>query len=395
MINLTYTNQTAKKVYLQITPFFPSLDSFRGSYILDQVKALKKHSDYEVIVIRLVSFFERNISKVYEFDGINVYTFKVLDLPSSTLPGIFSVLNRYRFNRFLLNVVGIDFNQLDVAHCHVAYPAGFLGNQLKQNCTLDVYVQHHGFDVAQFDVGRIKNQLWTSLNNKYKKKIFLETVNNCELNICVSRALLTKLYLIDGVDVKKDFVLYNGIDTNKFYKMDKRVDNHVFTIGCIANFWDIKDQMTLLKATNELIKKNSNVKVIFIGTGPTLESCKFFVRENGLSDIVEFREEIAHSKLNDFYNQLNLFVLPSYYEAFGCVYTEALQVGVPIIAVKNQGIEEVLHEHDKAAFLIEKSDHMQLVDLIYQAQRKKFEVNYDFNINHYIKRFLSFVGKCS
>ena len=33
--------------YVIITPFFPSQTSFRGSYLLDQAKAIKKISKYK------------------------------------------------------------------------------------------------------------------------------------------------------------------------------------------------------------------------------------------------------------------------------------------------------------------------------------------------------------
>ena len=41
-----------KKYYIVVTPFFPTQESFRGPFIYDQVKALKKVSDYEVVVFK-------------------------------------------------------------------------------------------------------------------------------------------------------------------------------------------------------------------------------------------------------------------------------------------------------------------------------------------------------
>jgi glycosyltransferase involved in cell wall biosynthesis len=84
-------------------------------------------------------------------------------------------------------------------------------------------------------------------------------------------------------------------------------------------------------------------------------------------------------------------VLPSYYEAFGCVYTEAMQTGVPIIAVENQGIEEVLKEEEKSFSLIPKGDHRRLADLIEFRYNKRLKVDYDFNIDNYVQQFLNYI----
>ena len=44
--------------YLVITPYFPSNDSFRGSYLLDQAKAIQSNSNYNLLVIILSPFLK-------------------------------------------------------------------------------------------------------------------------------------------------------------------------------------------------------------------------------------------------------------------------------------------------------------------------------------------------
>ena len=66
----------------------------------------------------------------------------------------------------------------------------------------------------------------------------------------------------------------------------------------------------------------------------------------------------------EFSQSLDLFVLPSYWEAFGCVYTEAFACGVPFIAVKGQGISELLLDNDVNNWLIDKGDYKELSHLI-------------------------------
>ena len=174
----------------------------------------------------------------------------------------------------------------------------------------------------------------------------------------------------------------------------KNKSSNVYTIGCISNFGRMKDQVTLLKALNILVKEHNLIKirVIFIGTGETFQSCKQFVSDNQLDSYVTFKDEVDHTNLNDFYNTLDLFVLPSYFEALGCVYMEALQVGLPIIGIKEQGIDEIIHDEDKNKFLIHPGDYIKLSELIQYHINNKKKYNYNLNIETYIKNFLLYVA---
>jgi len=386
----------SKKIYLEVTPFFPTPTRFYGPYIYDQVKAIERNSNYEVIVIKTVSFFDKYHPKEhYEYNGVKVYVFKVLDLPFSLFPGLFKYFNEKRFLKFLKKKVQIDTKNIEVVHSHTIYPAAALAVLLKKEFKVFSVAQHHGLDVYQLENGRLKLSPLENLNKLYKLKYFSTIANNVDVNIGVSNKVLEELNKNRFFKNKSVYTLYNGVDKNKFFKkslQEKKPKNH-FIIGCIGNFWPLKDHMTLLKSIKLL--KDSGEKDIYlklIGSGPTLTICKEFIEKENLSHIVSIEKEVHHDKLNDFYNSLDLFVLPSYYEAFGCVYTEALQCGVPIIAVKGQGIEEVLKDDDKKTSLIEKGDYKKLSELIRWNKSNKKMVKYDFDIDHYISEYLKFLN---
>ena len=66
-----------------VTPFFPSKESFVGSYIFDQVNEIKNQTNFNIQIIKVVSIFSSE--KDYEFKGFNVHIFKIIDLCFSFL----------------------------------------------------------------------------------------------------------------------------------------------------------------------------------------------------------------------------------------------------------------------------------------------------------------------
>ena len=110
-------------------------------------------------------------------------------------------------------------------------------------------------------------------------------------------------------------------------------------------------------------------------------------------DIV-FIDNIDHDNLLDFYNSLSLFVLPSYYEALGCVYLEAAACGVPFIGVKGQGIDEWVPEKQKDLFLCNPKSVDSLSDLIKKHFKERYnfnKLNFNLSIDHHISNFLKFI----
>ena len=93
--------------------------------------------------------------------------------------------------------------------------------------------QHHGLDVLQLMNGR--NSLLRKIQKTYLIKNTIKHLNNVDINIGVSNLVLKQLKKYKAYEPKQEFVLYNGVDTKKFF-FKKNCKNHIFTIGCVANF---------------------------------------------------------------------------------------------------------------------------------------------------------------
>jgi len=370
-----------KKTYLVITPFFPSKNSFVGNYIFDQINEIRYQSDFNIKVIKVVSAF--SVEKDYKFEGFEIMIFRVMDLPFFISPGIFNELNTNRFKSFLKNK---KINDVIISHAHVSYPASYLQNIL--DCKK--IVQHHGLDVLQLLNGR--SNFIMKLQKNYLIRNTIRQLNQSDLNIGVSELVLSHLREYPTYSPKDELVLYNGVDTSKFYPIKGDV-NRSFTIGSVANFWEIKDQITLIKAIELLILDGINdIQLKLIGTGKTLDLCKKFVKDHNLSEFVIFEKERAHNLINSFYNEIDLFVLPSYYEALGCVYLESWSTNTPFIAIKCQGISELIPDYEINNLLADEKSPSSLKEKILGEYMKKRSFPFDekYDIKNTIKEFMNY-----
>lgn len=175
--------------------------------------------------------------------------------------------------------------------------------------------------------------------------------------ICVSRSVALHL-MQQGIAKEKVYVIYNGIDLNKF-QISKESHN-VFTIGMTARFTRQKDQMTLIRAVEYLIrKKNKQIKLLLQGEGKTKQNCIEYVNNQRLRDYILFETGTIQNILP----RIDLFVLSTHWEGFGLVLCEAMATGIPIIATNVDGVNEVI-EDKKSGFLVPDGDFMALAEKI-------------------------------
>ena len=370
-------------VYIIITPFFPSEVSHIGSYVYDQAKELNKY--YAIRVIKVVSFF--SIERDYIYKEFDVMIFKVLDLPFFILPGIFNSINSLRFRNFIENNNLLKY--LNVIHAHVSYPSAYLANAISPISKAKTIIQHHGIDVLQILNGRLK--FARKLQKIFISNQSIKQLNKIDMNVYVSKKVRSNIRSYKTYNPKNEYVLYNGVDRTKFYNNGQKQKNDIFLIGCVANFWHIKDQISLIKAVHKIINSGlDNIRLNFIGSGVTLVNCKHYVKSHNLETYITFEKELPHHKLNDFYNSIDLFVLPSYYEALGCVFIEAWATDTPIISVKNQGISELIPEHELDNLLSEERCPESLKEKILSeySKRREYKFDHKYDIKNTISEFL-------
>jgi len=133
-------------------------------------------------------------------------------------------------------------------------------------------------------------------------------------------------------------VVYLGYDSKKFYPLKKK-NNKEFIVGYIGGLGKRKNVKIILKVAKELEKENILFKIA--GKGPELEKLLELTNKLNLKN-VEFVGFIPENRINLFYNSLDLFLFPSFYEGFGLPVLEAMACGVPVMVSDRASLPEIV-----------------------------------------------------
>jgi glycosyltransferase involved in cell wall biosynthesis len=150
-----------------------------------------------------------------------------------------------------------------------------------------------------------------------------------------------------------------GLNITDEELIKKQIDNLILMV---ARLQPHKGLDILFNGLPKIIKEIPNAQVVIVGPShphfPMPEIQKL-VHQLQLTERVIFAGEIHGQELIQLYCKAAVFVLPSYYEAFGMVCLEAMAFGLPVVASNRGGIPEVMENgqcgftfaiEDKAAF---------------------------------------------
>lgn len=349
-------------VYIVITPFFPSPDNWRGAYCYDFVKALMQTGKYDVRV------FVPGNEEDYNYKGIMVYRFPEISLPSAILPFLFTAWNQRAFLD-KLRKLKINISKIEICHGHTAFFSIYPLAIKKYNPKCLTLLHHHDLASYGLNLGKLRHFYPHKLINflclrKYhamidchifiseaSRKSFLAVPDASWSRYKEYQQQMSGLGKLKSPQIQYSLILHNGVNTKIFRPLHDKVNKQGFTIGCVGNFDEIKSQITLLQAVDLLKENFPEIRIRFIGHGNHLEKCKNYIACHKLEKYIAFEPECEHNKLSTFFQEIDLFVLPSYFEGFGCVFTEAYSCGVPFITCEGQGMDDLIPQEERGLWL--------------------------------------------
>ncbi len=241
-------------------------------------------------------------------------------------------------------------------------------------------IETHGYKscVIGWIISRFNNIKWitvihghTTENRKMALyyRIELQLAKQADLIVTVSKEMQIRL-IKQGLPANRTIVIHNALDPGQFLEKSTPVTRETFgvthdekLIGVIGRLSPEKGQDVLLEALRTLDTVSLQIKVLFIGEGPTEGRLRELSAQYNLEDRVIFTGYQEH--IAGYYPLLDAIVLPSRSEGLPNVALEALHFRIPIVATSAGGTPEVIID-GCTGLLVSPDDPIGLAHAIYR-----------------------------
>ncbi len=163
--------------------------------------------------------------------------------------------------------------------------------------------------------------------------------------VVVSQRLLDAIEHTDLLQRGRTRVIYNGVDVAEYSDRERLLPEQAPRIGSLGNIRPAKAYDVLLKAARRVIDRRPDVRFVIGGEGKgrslygKLEALR---RELKLEEQVEFRGFVEDTR--SFLSELDVFLLTSSSEGFSIATIEAMASGLPVVATRCGGPEEIVED---------------------------------------------------
>lgn len=355
-----------------------------GSFFLEQARALQQKGHKVTILycdtysIKCVKdWFAYSEEKSEIIEGIQIYRNRCFCPLKHGIEG-----HREAFANGIQKLYDqyMKGNKPDIIHAHCCVWAGYAAMKLSGQIGIPYVVTEHAtlFQLHRDEISAGNNAI---IQQVYQKAARV---------ICVSRAFAR---LIESYRTDID-VVGNVVNCDIFTppKVSKNHNEIRFLTVCYmeeeAQLYK-KGMDILIQSWTEIVKENTNVKLVIGGGGKAVQKVVDWTKEYHVTDSVEFLGTLNRQQVVEQMQMCDCFVLPSRYETFGVVYIEAMACGKPVIAVANGGPDDFVKDFNG---MLIKPDVEELTGAINKMIKrlKGYDYYYEEEISGYIKKLFSY-----
>ncbi len=297
---------------------------------------------------------------VEEQNGITVYFPRFL-----ALPGLGRALDGFSMAICSLPVLlnlkrKLAINLIDA---HFAYPDGYAASCLGRWLNLPVTVTLRGTELPLSKIPARRQRMLTALSRAARVFSVSESLKGHVVSL--------------GADPAKILVVGNGVDTAKFFQIDKVQARNAFNIAAdaqvlisVGGLVDRKGFHRILEILPDLKNKHSRLLYLIVGgaspEGDISARLAAQIEALGLSTDVRFLGAMASDRLHKVLSAADIFVLATANEGWANVFLEAMDCGLPVVTTDVGGNREVVSTSD-LGMIVRFGDRQALLDAVDSA----------------------------
>jgi glycosyltransferase involved in cell wall biosynthesis len=296
----------------------------------------------------------------YIDENRNVFRYPAIDLNFRNVRFPLAIPFSFRISKILKDL------EIDIIHSQHPNLLGWAAERWAKEKKIPlVFTWHTLYDqYAHFAPAFIPRKLaaWWAIRNAVRYADQTEQV-------ITPTPSVTKIIRSWGVKNPKIESIPSGVDENGFANADGEVtrkklgiapdETLLFFIGRITAE---KNVTFLMEAVVELLRKNKKAKFVVCGGGDKIPELKKISHMAGASEQVIFTGLIGNQERKNYFAAADIFVYASKSETQGMILTEAMYMGVPVVAVQATGVKDLVI--NQVTGLLVKEDKNQFVSAV-------------------------------
>jgi len=247
-------------------------------------------------------------------------------------------------------------------HSHWILPQGFTGVLAARPLGIPHVVTVHGSDVFA-----LRNSLLTTFKRFVLYQADAVTVNSSAtekavINIAPKVKELHRIPM--GISTQLPTTSLLSDDLRKRYRRGQ--GPLIVFVGRVVKEKGIED---LIRAVALLVPRLPDVSALIVGEGQDRPAFEAVTKSLGLADRVAFCGWIQPEIVPNYLSAGNIFVGPSWAEAQGLTFLEAMLVGIPIVATRVGGIVDII-KHEETGLLVNAHAPNEIADAVEKIVRE-------------------------
>lgn len=227
--------------------------------------------------------------------------------------------------------------EYDICQVFFGIPSGPIGYLLKKKYHLPYVIRFGGGDIPGFQARFDKMY---KLIAPFLKLIWRKS------DCLVANSVGLKKFAYDFFDKKDIEVITNGVDTNKY--TPKEHSDDAINLLFVSRLIERKGLQFLLPQIRQIAREsNQKVRLTIVGDGPYRSVLEDIVKKEKIEQYVSFAGYKDKEQIVTYYQNADIFVLPSKKEGMPNVVLEAMACGLPIVMSPCEGSAELIRDNGR------------------------------------------------